>query len=312
MESEDFLIAIRAYNEAKSLPILIEKIKNLGYKNVLIVDDCSTDNTKEVIKKLKEKYPDLIYVRHIYNLNMGGALLTEFKVAKKLNKHLITLDGDLQHFPEDIKKFLIVKNYDVILGNRYLLKNKVPFYRIVLHNLNSLFNFLLSGKRINDIHNGFRAYNKKIVNLFEKNLLFFDGAYADNIAYIVGKYNLKFKEVPIKVRYTEETIKKGQKVYKTFLKILIKSFLLRFFSLKKLFILSFLGAFFLNLLFFLLFYLLESHLNFNFFLILILNFFITLALIYTSLVFWYKNILKDKKFKNVISELSIRKYLKNR
>ena len=309
---DNYLIAIRAYNEANNLPKLIKRIAELGYKNILVVDDHSIDNTKEVIEKLKEEFQNinLYYVRHILNTNMGGALLTELKVAKILNKHLITLDGDLQHRPEDIEKFLEVYKFDVILGNRYLIKNKVPFYRILLHKLNTTFNFLLEGTRISDIHNGFRAYNKKVLNLFIKHLYFFDGSYADNIAFIISKHNLNFVEVPVKVKYTEETLKKGQKVYKTFLKILIKSFLLRFFSPEKLLLLSFLLSLFYNLIFFLIYYLTSNKVKEVFLIILMLNFFILLGLIYTMLVLWYKNILKEKKLKNLISELSIRKYLK--
>jgi len=302
----EFLIAIRAYNEAKNLPKLIKEIKKLGYKNILIVDDSSTDNTKEVINDLKKEFPDLLYVRHIQNTNMGGALLTEFKVAKKMNKHLITLDGDLQHNPKDIKNFLEINKFDVILGNRYLTKNKVPIFRKILHNLNTLFNLILNRKKINDVHNGFRAYNKKVLDLFIKELHYFDGSYADNITYIISKYKLNFIEVPTTIKYSEETLKKGQKVHKTFLKILLRSFLLRFFSRKKLFVLSFILSFFINAIVFS-FY---SFFNKGFIIFLILNFFLVFALIYMSLIMWYKKVLEEKKLKNLISEISIEKYLK--
>jgi len=307
---ENYLIAVRAYNEAKTLSKLIKEIASLGYKNILIVDDCSTDETEKIVNKLKKdlKNYNLYYVRHLKNLNMGGALLTEFKVAKLLNKHLITLDGDYQHKPKDIKKFLEIENYNVLFGNRYLGKAyKLPLYRKILHFLNKIFNFIFSGKILNDIHNGFRAYNKEVLELFEKNLIYFDGAYADNIFYITAKYNLKYKEIPVEIEYNEETLKKGQKVYKTFVKILIKSFLLRFFDLKKLFILSFLASLFFNLLLFFIFYFLDRF-NKNVLPILILNFFILLGSIYSALALWYKLVKKDKEFKNFVSEESIRNY----
>ena len=312
-ELDEYLIAIRAYNESKTLPKLIKEIVSLGYKNILVVDDCSNDNTQETIKKLKKelKNVNFYYVRHLKNLNMGGALLTEFKVGKLLNKHLITLDGDYQHKPKDIEKFLKIEDYDVLFGNRYLGKAyKLPLYRKILHFLNKTFNFIFSGKVLNDIHNGFRAYNRKVLEIFEKNLIYFDGAYADNVFYITAKHNLKYKEIPVEIEYNEETLKKGQKVYKTFIKILIKSFLLRFFDLKKLLILSFLSSLFFNLLlFFILLFLITF--NENIFIISILNFLIFLGLVYSALVLWYKLVKKDKELKNFVSEESIAKCLKN-
>ncbi len=313
----NFLIAIRAYNEAKNLPILIEKIIKEGYKEILVVDDCSTDNTKEIVENLIKRFPNvkIYYVKHIKNGNMGCGLLTELKFAQRLGKNLITLDGDLQHDPKDIIKFVekLEEGYDIVFGNRYKGKTyNLPLYRRILHFLNFLFNFILSQKKLEDIHNGFRGYNKKVLKLFEENLVYFDGSYADNVFYITVKFNLRYCDVPVEIKYSKESLKKGQKVYKTFLKILLKSFFLRFFRFKswnKIILLSFFVSFLLTLLFSVLsIFLFNLSLNFDFFIFFSLFFLIIFGIIFYFLFSWSLVIKKDKELKEIISEESIKQF----
>lgn len=305
------LISIRAYNEEKTIYNLIKEIVSLGYKNIALIDDCSTDKTPKIAQKLKEelknKNINFYYIRHLKNLNMGGGLLTSLKLSKLLNKHLITMDGDYQHQPNDIKNFLKeIENYDVLLGNRYLTKNQnIPKTRKILHFLNRIFNFILSKKIVNDIHNGFRAYNKEVLNLFEKELIYFDGSYADNVYYIIAKHNLKIKEIPTNIIYTKETLKKGQKVEKVFIKLLIKSFLLRFFNIKKRIFLCVFISFLLNLFIFIPIFLFLKEIGYFLIIPFILNFFVIFSLVFILLEIWIKKIKQEKDFKNFISEKSL-------
>ena len=121
-----FTIIIPVYNEAKNLKILVPKIykelKNIIFE-LIIVDDNSSDETCNVLKKFKKNN-----FRHI--IRKGGKDLSQSCVLGFKNSKydkIIVMDGDLQHNPNDIKKFLISydnNKVDIIVGSRDLFKNK--------------------------------------------------------------------------------------------------------------------------------------------------------------------------------------------
>jgi glycosyltransferase involved in cell wall biosynthesis len=120
-------IVIPAYNEEKVIGKVIADIKKEGYRNIIVVDDGSTDKTEEVAKK-----KGATVLRHILNRGKGAAAKTGLEYAKSQNTDIVvTLDGDGQHNPKDIKKMIkkINDGYEVVLGSRFLnKKNKMPIF----------------------------------------------------------------------------------------------------------------------------------------------------------------------------------------
>ena len=121
-----FSIVIPVYNEAKNLRILIPRIyqvlKNKEFE-LIIVDDNSTDNTTKLLKKCKKK--NFYHIIRKSNRDLSKSCVLGFKKSKY--KNIIVMDGDLQHKPSDIKKFLYVfriKNPDIVVGTRNLFKYK--------------------------------------------------------------------------------------------------------------------------------------------------------------------------------------------
>jgi dolichol-phosphate mannosyltransferase len=101
-------VVIPAYNEQDNLTQLVESIyqalsdaKNL---EIIVVDDCSTDNTQEICSHLKESHPNLTYVKHVRNGGQSASVLTGVKYARF--ELVATLDGDGQNPPSEIKKLL--------------------------------------------------------------------------------------------------------------------------------------------------------------------------------------------------------------
>ena len=115
-------IVIPAYRSRDSLPILIERIEAVlsGFGRefeVVVVDDCSPDDTWEVLKRLKEGHARLRIVRLLRNSGQHNAILCGFSLAK--GDVVVTMDDDLQNAPEDIPKLVaaVDEGYDLAVGS---------------------------------------------------------------------------------------------------------------------------------------------------------------------------------------------------
>ena len=130
-----FTIVIPVYNEAKNLKILIPKIykklKNIKFE-LLIVDDNSTDDTAKILKRVKKR--NFHHIIRKTDRDLSKSCILGFKKARY--KNIIVMDGDLQHNPSDIKRFLNIfyKNKpDFVVGTRDLFKDKnhnLNFFRL--------------------------------------------------------------------------------------------------------------------------------------------------------------------------------------
>ena len=173
---DKFTIVIPVYNEAKNLKILIPKIyKELKNKKfeVIIVDDNSTDMTLKILEKFKKRN-----FRHIIRKgkrDLSKSCILGFKKSKYNN--LIVMDGDLQHKPSDIKKFLNVFrkiNPDIIVGTRDLFKNKknnLNIFRLFASRILIFIVQLLLGNKTSDPMSGFFMFKKSIFIKSQKGLI---------------------------------------------------------------------------------------------------------------------------------------------
>lgn len=147
-KKSNFLILIPAYNELENLKKFVKKVNKLA--PVYILDDCSTDGTKEWLSKNNIKY-----IKNKTNLGYEKNLLNGIKKFKKRFKYLITFDGDGQHKVSDLKKILnIKKNYDIIVCSRKI-KNRI------LEEVISIISTIYFG--VKDPLSGFKVYKTKIL-----------------------------------------------------------------------------------------------------------------------------------------------------
>jgi glycosyltransferase involved in cell wall biosynthesis len=203
----NIIILIPAYNEEKTISSVVSEAKKFG--QVVVIDDGSNDSTKNLAKDA-----GATVLSHIVNRGQGAALQTGMEYATNTNCDIIVhFDADMQHKAQDIEniiKPILLNEADVALGSRFLKNSdeKIPPIRRLVLKTAVVFTRLISGIKITDTHNGFRALSK---NAAQKIKITQNGmAHASEILDEIIKNNLKYKEVPVQIKYTEYSISKGQ------------------------------------------------------------------------------------------------------
>ena len=226
-------ILLPAYNEEKNIFKILEKIKKIKKKispfKIILIDDCSKDNTKKLIKK---KYNfALIYKRHKKNKGLSLTLETGFKLISnkaKKNDIVVTLDSDNTHPVEKIVEMTqkISDSCDVVIASRFQKGSKVrgvSFFRNLMSlGAKLLFKIFYSYKNLNDYTCNFRAYKFYLIkNLLKDNNFFKNEDFniaAKIIIFLITKYNfIRIKEIPFDLGYDLKIGKSKMNITKTIL-----------------------------------------------------------------------------------------------
>jgi len=216
---QEAFIVIPAKDEERYIDILLDKIMDLGFYNIIVVNDNSSDKTANIAQE-KE---NVIVLEHSINLGAGAATQTGIAYAVEEKAEVIlTIDADLQHNPDDLVLLLneLEKNEcDLVIGSRFLKKNNIPRSRIFFNKGANIISWFLTGKYLTDSQSGLKAIN---YNLASKLDLKYDGfEFCMEIIKVANNEKLKIKEIPVNVIYTTETMQKGQGLW-TGLKIIGK------------------------------------------------------------------------------------------
>ncbi len=208
------VFVIRVYNESRVLKQIINDIIKKNYKNILVINDWSTDNSREILESFGDK---IILLNHLKNRWAWAALKTWFEYLKRYwrTKYIITFDADWQHSLDDLntffKEFQKNKNLDIILGSRFIKKtnSNVPFSRKIILFLARVFTYFVSKIYLTDSHNWYRVLKSNILDKINISMDWME--YASEIIESIYKNKLKFKEVPVNIKYTKYSLKKWQK-----------------------------------------------------------------------------------------------------
>lgn len=220
-DKRNTFVILPAYNEATRIQPVIEEIARKGY-NMVIVNDGSSDNTLEVIKQSKRKYPDNIHIFSlIINRGVGVATQTGFDAVFQFNpKYVVSMDSDGQHSPDDLDNVimpLVSGEAQAVIGVRPL--KDMPFTRNFANSVMNLLTRIFYGVDVSDSQTGFRAITAEALRKININAR----GYLISSEFIreVNDNNIPFAEVPIETIYTPETQAKGTNVKEAF-KILLQ------------------------------------------------------------------------------------------
>ncbi|MCB0376759.1 MAG: glycosyltransferase family 2 protein, partial [Sinomicrobium sp.] len=186
-------IVIPAKNEAGRIGQVIYQTILQGYEQIVVVDDGSTDNTCQVARQA-----GATVLSHRINLGAGAATQTGIEYALGQGADIIvTLDGDNQHFPEDIAKLvetLIEKEVDVVIGSRFLLANEeIPPLRRLYNRIGNVITRLITGTSTSDSQSGMKAFRAT----FARHIDFhFNGyEFCTEFIFLIRRYHASFAEV---------------------------------------------------------------------------------------------------------------------
>jgi glycosyltransferase involved in cell wall biosynthesis len=214
MKQKLLSIIIPVFNEEKT----IEKIINIIYdihlpdgwsREIIIVDDKSTDNTSKILNKYID---NCIIIYKDLNEGKGAALRDGFKVAK--GDYIIIQDADLEYDPNDYSKLLepiINGKSDVVFGSRVLKYNNVSFVQFHFYGglfLTKIFNFFFNTK-LTDLATCYKIFPNKYISgicNFKSNDFVFDVV---ELSYFLMSKG-KILEIPIS--YKPRTIHQGKKI----------------------------------------------------------------------------------------------------
>lgn len=208
MTDKKIFCVIPAYNEEGNIGRVIEEVSGVIENLVVVVDGASDETYKKAVetkKRLAPSRPNITILRHIINRGQGAALQTGNEYAAKNNADIIVhFDADGQFLVSEIKDLVDQvknENFDIVFGSRFMeKKSNMPFFkRHIIMRIGRLVNRFFIGLNLTDPQNGFRVMGKKAI---EKIKIDQDGsAHCSEILAKTSKNKLKFKEIPVTVRY---------------------------------------------------------------------------------------------------------------
>jgi len=202
-------IVIPAYREAQVLSGVIEQLRRI-VPRIVVVDDGSKDDTGRAALAA-----GATVLTHLVNLGQGAALQTGITYALQQGaEYIFTFDADGQHAPESLAVLaekMSATGADVVLGSRWLGRvEAMPGLRRRMLRLAVVFTRLHSGLGVSDTHNGLRLFTRSAASRLQ--ITQARMAHASEILEQIGAFKMHFEEAPVTVRYTEYSLRKGQKV----------------------------------------------------------------------------------------------------
>ncbi len=218
------LVAVPAFNEAEYIePLVTDLLEYLPAGHVLVVNDGSTDATGVLARRTGVRVID-----HPVNRGKGAAIQTAIQFGR-LNhfKWILFMDGDGQHRPESIPRFLSVIHTDAadaVLGDRRERHPNMPLLRQLSNGLTSVMVSLCAGTRIRDSQCGFRAIRLSCL----PKISFRESGFQVESELLIklGKSGARFAHVPIETIYgpRSSSIRPVSDTLK-FVKLILKSVL---------------------------------------------------------------------------------------
>ena len=207
---------------------MVASLRAAGYDRICVVNDGSPDDTAALALGAGAHV-----LSHIVNLGQGAALQTGISYALSQGAdYICTFDADGQHAVESVTDLLHAldrSGAEVALGSRFLRKEcRVPPVRRLLLRAALVFTHLHARVAVTDTHNGLRLFTRRAaaaIRIEQAGM-----AHASEILQEIGALRLRFVEVPVEVRYTAYSKKKGQSGFdsvKILLDLLYRSIALR-------------------------------------------------------------------------------------
>ncbi len=165
-------VILPTYCEAENITKLIDEIEGLDLNiSVLLIDDSSPDKTADLVRKLQQKYENILICVRPGKCGLGTAITDGFRIFLSLKnppKYIITMDADYSHSPKDIVRLVSVAKTSngIVVGSRYCPGGGAINWSLARHLISRIANLMSSILIATDIHDytsGFRCYSTDLV-----------------------------------------------------------------------------------------------------------------------------------------------------
>ena len=215
-------LVIPCYNEESTLECIVEEVLKLKSADLelelVIVDDCSEDRSREVALELAKKHSEIKLCCHVRNQGKGAALRTGFMQAT--GDFVGIQDADLEYDPQDYKRMLrsmIQNGTDVVLGSRYLRRedrNVLRWWHSTMNRLLTFVSNIFTDLDLSDMETCYKLFRQEVIRKIAPNLkenrFGFEPESVSQIARLMRQEGLRVGEVSID--YRPRTFSEGKKI----------------------------------------------------------------------------------------------------
>lgn len=217
-EFKKLSIIIPVFNERKTIPAVLAAIRKVDLpleKEIILIDDGSTDGSTEILKALGDDYKVIFSEK---NMGKGASVKKGFQMAT--GDIILIQDADMEYNPQeypDLTRPIMEGETDIVYGSRFLgvsgalRRNEIVYKRGYLFSrmLNRLSN-ILSGVRLSDMYTCYKVFSRNAIDQICPRLASERFGIDPEITAWAAKFNFKTKEIPIS--YRGRTYKEGKKI----------------------------------------------------------------------------------------------------
>ena len=204
-------VIVPVYNEKETIKEIIKRVDQVNIpKEIIIVDDGSTDGTTKIIKSLKTKKSQLKIIIQPMNMGKGAAIRTGIK--RVTGEYILIQDADLEYDPQDYLKLIKpikAKKAQVVYGSRFTGERRnMFFWHWVANNLLTLITNILYNSTLSDMETCYKIFPTKLIQSLKLKCTGFE--FEPEVTAKVLKQGIRIYEVPIS--YAGREYSEGKKI----------------------------------------------------------------------------------------------------
>ncbi len=213
MEDKCLSVVVPVYNEEKTLSTIVSKLLSLPQLlEIVIIDDCSTDRTSDILRRISAEHDNIQVARHDRNRGKTEALKTGFRLTR--GDVVIIQDADLEYDPYEIPDLIapiVAGHADVVFGSRFLVRKSsrvLYFYHYLGNKLLTFCSNLATNINLTDVETGYKAFRGDIIRQMKIHSSGF--GFEIEVTAKVAKLKCAIYETPIS--YYGRTYEEGKKI----------------------------------------------------------------------------------------------------